>query len=301
MSQNEEWTQESITAINEIKQAVLRKKIILSMIIDYYSKYDKIFRYLHMTLAISTPIIAFVDQLVNNSIEQTTTTTTVLSTIVAGMIKLKDYLKFDKTKDLAKQQTIKYGQLYARIDREIRKPNESRQNVEDFIYWINREFANLEIADPDLPNSLKEQYILLCKENDISYSDDLSILATLNKTTHIQQLAPYTNVQQPEQAIIIQQPIQTNHEQIHEQTIPIQPTQIHEQTIPPEPLTTLEHKEISPNVVITVNENAHRPSFNTAKYRSKSVERNRKDYREKMKSLDVNKDLQWAIDRLNKL
>jgi hypothetical protein len=266
-----------------------------------------------MTLAISTPIIAFVDQLVNNSIEQTTTTTTVLSTIVAGMIKLKDYLKFDKTKDLAKQQTIKYGQLYARIDREIRKPNESRQNVEDFIYWINREFANLEIADPDLPNSLKEQYILLCKENDISYSDDLSILATLNKTTHLQQLAPYTNVQTHEHPIIIQQPIQTNREQTHEQTINVQPLQTHEQTInvqplqtheqpiPLEPLTTLEHKEISPNVVITVNENVHRPSFNTAKYRSKSVERNRKDYREKMKSLDVNKDLQWAIDRLNKL
>lgn len=172
---DKEW----IKTINEIKKAILRKKIILSIIIDSYSKYDKIYRYVHLFLALTAPVIAFINQLVSGSAEQVKTTTLIISAIVAGMIKIKDYLKFDKTKENAKQQTIKYGQLFQRIDREIRKPDDKRQNIEDFIYWINREFTNLEISDPELPNSLKDAYIALCKEKNIPYDEDIAVLTNL--------------------------------------------------------------------------------------------------------------------------
>jgi hypothetical protein len=76
--------------------------------------------------------------MIHGSAERTSTIVVILSTIVAGMIKLKDYLKFDKLKDQAKQQTVKYQQLYQRIEKEMRKQLDTRQNGEEFISWVNQ-------------------------------------------------------------------------------------------------------------------------------------------------------------------
>ncbi len=266
------WSGQGLNAVKDTKKAILRKKIILNIIIESYSTYDKIFRYIHMFFALTSPVIAFINQLATGSVEQTSTVTLVLSSIVAGMIKLKDYLKFDKTKDRAKQQTVKYSQLYERIDRELRKPNGKRQNEEDFIYWTTREFNNLEIGDPDLPHSLKDKYISLCKENNIPYEEDLAMLQELIKDAAI--------------AVVVDHIADNDHGNVdgthaatNIQNVDIKADRTHIDTINETPL-----KKVT-----------------TIRQRSESDEKARVEYREQIKTLDTSKDLQWAIDRLNTL
>ena len=171
------WSQGSLDAIKDIKKTVLKRKIILNIIIDSSAWYDRIFRYSHMTIALVSPIIAFVDQLVNGNVERTSTAVLVLSSIVAGMIKLKEYLKFDKLKDQAKQQSVKYNQLVQRIDRELRKT--TKQDEEAFISWITRELSIIEVDDPDITTKVKEKFIALCKEKGIPYDEDIAALEDL--------------------------------------------------------------------------------------------------------------------------
>ncbi len=173
------WTSTGLSAINRIKRSILKKKILLSFIIDNYSKYDKLFRYFHMFIAITTPTLGVISRIVEATNNDASTVTLILSSIVAIMIKLKDYLKFDKIKESSKQQTIKYEQLYQRIEREILKPLNDRQTEEQFLYWINREYNNIEMADPDISHSIKEKYIQFCQDNKIPYDNDLDMLQSL--------------------------------------------------------------------------------------------------------------------------
>lgn len=265
------WSEGVIEAIKDTKKNILKKKVILNIIIESYSWYDRIFRYSHMTIALVAPLISFLDQMINNTVENTSTAVLVLSSIVAGMIKLKDYLKFDKLKDQAKQQTIKYQQLYQRIEREMRKTESIRQNGEEFISWITRELSIIEVDDPDLPQSLKEKYIQLCKARGIPYDEDLEALGELfaAKVQNVtdQYAADQTLKMQ------VQQPINMQEEPRADQ------------------------KDTRVDLPID-----HKTMYKTLrKQRSLSDEADRQEYREKIKNLDTAQDLNWAIDRLNNL
>ncbi len=281
------WSGQGLNAVKDTKKAILRKKIILNIIIESYSKYDKIFRYIHMLFALTSPVIAFINQLATGSVEQTSTVTLVLSSIVAGMIKLKDYLKFDKTKDRAKQQTVKYSQLYERIDRELRKPNGKRQNEEDFIYWTSREFNNLEVGDPDLPHSLKDKYISLCKENNIPYEEDLAMLQELIKDAAIAVVVDHIADNEHGKVDDAQGNVDEAQGNTNIQNVHTKADSIVDRTVDRTHIDTI--NETPPKKVTTIRQ------------RSESDEKARVEYREQIKTLDTSKDLQWAIDRLNTL
>ncbi len=148
----------------------------MNILITNYSWYDKFFRYVHMSVAVLTPMLAFISQLgIGES--QINTITLITSGIVAGMIKIKDHLKYDKIKDQAKQQSAKYQQLYQHIDRELAKA--TKQTTEEFVSWINREFSIIETDDPELNSKLRNKYIQMCKEKNIPYDDDMQELTEL--------------------------------------------------------------------------------------------------------------------------
>lgn len=148
----------------------------MNILITNYSWYDKFFNYVHMTVAIITPLLAFISQL---GIGADTINTIILITsgIVPGMIKIKDHLKYDKIKDQAKQQSAKYQQLYQHIDREMAKT--VQQNITELVSWVNREFSIIETDDPELNSKLRAKYIQMCKEKNIPYDDDLQELTEL--------------------------------------------------------------------------------------------------------------------------
>lgn len=269
------WSEGVIDAIKDTKKTILKKKVILNIIIESYSWYDRIFRYSHMTLALVAPIISFLDQMINDTVENTSTAVLVLSSIVAGMIKLKDYLKFDKLKDQAKQQTIKYQQLYQRIDREMRKSESIRQNGEEFISWITRELSIIEIDDPDLPQSLKEKYIQLCQARGIPYDEDLEALGELFATKvqiAVEQAVDKTTSQP---VSMVNLPAKDSKDDSKD---PKDPQDDHKDPIDPKTM----YKTIR-------------------KQRSLSDEADKQEYREKVKTLNTAQDLNWAIERLNNL
>ena len=185
-------------AIKNIKMSILKKKIMMNILITNYSWYDKFFSYIHMTVAVITPMLAFISQL---GIGADTINTVILITsgIVPGMIKIKDHLKYDKIKDQAKQQSAKYQQLYQHIDREMSKT--VKQNTNEFVSWINREFSIIETDDPELNSKLRAKYIQMCKEKNIPYDDDLQELTELLITnTDETKEQPHLETKEQEQA-----------------------------------------------------------------------------------------------------
>jgi len=201
------------------------------------------------------------------------TLSVVLGIIAAGMIKVKEYLKYDKVKETAKQQTVKYEQLYQRIEREMIKPENKRQPEEDFIYWINREFNNIEMADPDLTASLKKKFLDTCKERGIPCDEDLDLLGDLFKST-VDVVVESAATQ-----------IQSDRQEPPNQPIPsIQSTL----SIP---LTTPEQK---------TNELPQR-RMSTIRIRSVSDEVDRAQYKTMIETVDPKQDLKWAMDRLGSL
>ena len=294
-----EWTTDGIQALNDFKKSILRKKIMLNIIITSYSKYDKIFRYIHMFLALATPLMVLISQMVSDSMGKVETPSIVISSIVAGMIKLKDYLKFDNTKENAKQQTVKYGQLFQRIDREIRKPIDKRQHEDEFIYWVNREFIHLELNDPDLPHSLKDDYIALCKDKNIPYDEDIEILTNMIQVERSTMERPVpeqnANHQFANERLTQSQLAQSQLAQSHlTQTHLTQPQITSNQT------NTINTLHNSSNIMEENKPVAMKRSGSIiSKVRSLSDERDRIEYHEQIKTLDTSKDLQWAIDRLN--
>jgi hypothetical protein len=170
------WNVKTTSSIKHVKIAILKKKLMMNILITNYAWYDKFFRYIHMTVAVITPMLAFISQL-GIGTAQIDTLTVVTSGIVAGMIKIKDHLKYDKIKDQAKQQSAKYQQLYQHIDRETSKS--TKQNGDEFVSWINREFSIIETDDPELTSKLYKKYVNMCKEKNIPVDDDLQEITEL--------------------------------------------------------------------------------------------------------------------------
>lgn len=165
--------------IRRIKKDILKRKIMLNFIIDSYSWWDRAYRWTHICVATLTPLTSLISITVNESSNRLKATSLVLSCVVAGMVKLKEYIKFSEIRDVAKSQTIKYSQLYERIERESLKPNANRQPEDQFIYWINREFMNINLIDPELSPSEKTKFLALCRRNNITYNDDVELLHSL--------------------------------------------------------------------------------------------------------------------------
>jgi len=174
------WTPIGLIKIKELKKAILKKKIMLNFLVDVYSWWDKAYRYVQLLIAIGTPIFGLIELLLTGS---DGTVSIVLSCVVAAMIKFKDHIMYDKIRDTAKEQTIKYTQLFERIERELIKPDAKKQSEDDFIYWINREYTNLELNDPELSFSDKKKFIELCKSKGIPIEEDLTVLLELLSST----------------------------------------------------------------------------------------------------------------------
>lgn len=255
------WSEATLTRIKEIKKAILKKKILLSIVIENYTRLNKIFKYLHMTIALSTPAISLFDSNV----------TLILSSIVAGMIKLKDYLKFDKIRELAKQQTIKYEQLYQRIERELNKKEDDRQIEDEFIYWITREFNHIELADPEVSHGIKKKFIDKCQELKIPYDEDIELLQILIKTDD-QKHPDYKNTTQH---------LPENKDQVDKQD-PIRQIASQPDTI------QQSHSDSKSRSVSYISVCQEAPET-------------KRDYQEKIKTYNVNNDLNLTLQRLNDL
>ena len=176
------WSPNAFTKIKEIKKTILKKKIMLNFIIDSYAWWDRAYRWGHITVATLSPFFGVITIAAEDS-STMKVITIIVSAVAAGMLKFKEYIKFGELRDTAKQQTVKYSQLFERIEREMIKPDIKKQSEDEFIYWINREFSQVELSDPELSYSDKQKFLALCKLQNIPYDEDLDALQILMKET----------------------------------------------------------------------------------------------------------------------
>ena len=163
---------------SDLKIKILKKKILANFIIEQYSYIDKLYRYVHMGFAISTPLMTMLDYAATGNVNATFTTSLVLSAVVAGMVKIKEYMKFDKIPDIAKHQSLRYERLYKHIEAEEAKNALERE----FIYWVNRAIIDIEQMDPELSAKDKQKFLEFLAENNIQWMTDIDNLAKLQKS-----------------------------------------------------------------------------------------------------------------------
>ncbi len=197
--------------LQNISKLIIKKKILLNFVITNYTLKDKIFSWIHILLAIIAPILALSQE--KNCNDTQSFSSVVISFVVASLIKIKDYVKYDKIRDTAKKQNILYKELYDKIEIKILSLKNSKENIEknssqsssqntltlpinnfkknsitfsddrkdliNFFKEVKKEYANIEKNDPDIKDSDKEKYIIECKKLGIEYIDDIDELKRL--------------------------------------------------------------------------------------------------------------------------
>lgn len=168
------WGDDGDRRISEIKTQILLKKLFMGFLIKHYSKWDRVYRWLLMLIALLAPSISILNETISEEgrNEGLVIASIVLECLVAGLIKLKEFVVFDKIQDSAKAQTIKYRQLYDRIEREMMKKPGDRSPMGEFIYWIQREFDALVLNDPEVNYSDIQEFEGECRTNGFPVESD---------------------------------------------------------------------------------------------------------------------------------
>jgi hypothetical protein len=172
---------------NDLKIKILKKKILGNFIIESYANIDRLYRYVHMGFAISAPLISLIDFAVTGEGNATFSASLILSAVVAGMVKIKDHMKFDKIRDIAKHQNLRYEKLYKHIETESIKQQTPER---EFIYWINRAYIDIEQMDPELPTKDKAKFLKFLADNNIKWDFDTDKLSDLQQMHQIQNIEP---------------------------------------------------------------------------------------------------------------
>jgi hypothetical protein len=303
-----QWTEAGKKQIAALKKSIIKKKIMLGFMIDDYAWWDRIFRYCHAGIAGCIPIISFIDKLASGDTERTSTTTLVLSSIVVGMIKLKDTLKFGKIVALAQQQTVKYKQLYQRIDKEMIKHDSKRQTEDDFIYWVGREYSNIEMADPELTHNMRKKFAALCKEKGIPFDEDMEALADILQE-EAKELVEVV-VDKVADKVVTDAEEEAEEKKLDKQ--PADQADVAEKADQTEVVEVTKQAEVDkqvdavevPKQVNATNATPSAPALpairlsTIPRIRSPSDETDRAAYKETMKTFNPTEDMQWALDRL---
>jgi hypothetical protein len=263
------WTAVGLDKIKNTKKEVLRKKLIVDFVASNYTFHDKLYKYLHMLLAISVPIVSYINDYVtehSDSNSPSSAPAIVLGGAAFIMIKIRDYLKYDRIREVAKQQSVKYVDLYKRIEREVLSPNVRHQSEDDFIYWINREFNSIEMSDPDISLRMKNKFETLCKHRGFNLLDTKVDVV-------IDQTNPSSNLFDIEMK-------------------KVDASIAEEMSHGANPFSNVDSIQISQ--IVKANNVETRP-------RAKSDEYNKDEFKKKIDKLDSYADMQWAMDRLNDL
>lgn len=321
---------------------------------EHYNRYDSIYKTFQFLIAITVPIISLIDILVNGNTEKTSTVTTVFSSIVVFTIKFKDKLKYDKIKDIAKHQTVKYAQLYNKIEHEESKPENEKQKPESLLFSVTKDYNSIELADPDVTAKVMASFQKFCIEHNIQYDTDLINLQSLednvnntenennstkdniennstkdnNKNNDMKDNNAKDNIENNKEIKldIIKSNIkddklyEKSNDEKQNDNIPSPPVNspnsrdknTDEVKSPNRDAIKSPNRDVikspnrdevrSPNEQISPRkESARDLQLNTQRHRTPSEENEKKDYRNRIRTLNSKTDLNWALERLGNI
>ena len=163
--------------LTDIKAFILERKILLNMMNDEYILYDSIVKIIHLIVSMIHPLVSLIDLLLGHCTDGLVTIVFGVSVII--IMKLREIFNYKKLQEQTKDQSVKYRQLYNRIKEEEDKIEIRRQPEDIFVYWIVREYNNIQLNDPDIPVKTNKKFIKLCKEHNIKWNTDINILEKL--------------------------------------------------------------------------------------------------------------------------
>ena len=269
--------------LKDIKAFILERKILLNILNEEYIKYSNLARILHVIFVLIPPVVSLVDLLLGECNDGLVTVVFGVSIVI--IMKLREIFNYKRLQEQTKEQSVKYRQLYNRIKEEEDKVQEKRQNDETFIYWIVREYNNIQLNDPDIPMRINEKFIILCKEHNIEWNSDINILEKL--------LNDFSSplVQSP-----IQSPIQSPRRRIEE---------LDKHELDKHDTPIIENKNIDLNKMrpIQANNNEIIISLDKLKVRrlSHMLEKSEREYKFLSNNANFKDDTQWTITRLKNL
>ena len=251
---------------------------------EEYNLYDRIIKVIHLIIAMIHPIVSLVDLLLGHCTDGLVTVVFGIGVVI--IMKLREIFNYKKLQEQSKEQSVKYRQLYNMITEEEDKAEHRRQPKDIFVYWIVREYNNIQINDPDVPKRTNQKFNKLCKENNITWNADINILEKL--------LHDITSpIQSPRQSPI-QNPIQSPR---RINTPYPQPNTPATQSNTPYPLYSQSNTQSPRNLVIASNDN------DKIKVRrlSHMLEKSEHEYKFLTSNDNFKDDTEWTITRLKNL
>jgi hypothetical protein len=172
--------------IKRVKVFILRRKIMLNFLVSLYRKWDRVFKIFQLLAAAAAPCVGLYEKSAKNSgSEGAGIASAVLGFIVTLTVALRKFIVFDELQNTAKEQTIRYSQLLARIDLESAGSKDPERLLEDVL----REYGSIRVNDPVLSADDRESFQKYCIENGIPPDEDLEqIRELLNDSIDIGRL-----------------------------------------------------------------------------------------------------------------
>jgi hypothetical protein len=161
----------------DIKAFILEKKILLNMINEEYNLYDSIIKVIHLIVAMIQPVISLIDLLLGQCTDGLVAVVFGIGVVI--IMKLREIFNYKKLQEQSKEQSVKYRQLFNMITEEEDKAEYRRQPKDIFVYWIVREYNNIQLNDPEIPKRTNQKFNKLCKEHNITWNADINILEKL--------------------------------------------------------------------------------------------------------------------------
>lgn len=167
--------------LRDLQGTILYRKIFLTFLIREKSKYDRYYHLAQMIIAVATPIMLGIAQIYNNYIisdptvqisGSTSVVGIIMSAIVAAMVELKNRLKLYEKISIAKDQNIKYKDLYEKIGNYLLNGG----NDYTFYSLCSEKFYILCSYDPESDFDLDNSFKLYCQKEGIKYVDDIAKL-----------------------------------------------------------------------------------------------------------------------------
>jgi hypothetical protein len=172
--------------VNNVKSTILRKKILMTFLVDDFAFYDKISKNILIAAAALPVLLGVISSVLQKlaALENRANTDGViidiviiiLNAVVIGLIKLKESFKYDKYKEAAKEQSIRYSQLYDKIENDFHNEEQTEDN---FLYWMSREYGMVEMNDPEVSVTQRRKFEAECARRNIPYEDDVTALQNL--------------------------------------------------------------------------------------------------------------------------
>ena len=172
--------------VNNVKSIILRKKILMTFLVDDFAFYDKISKNILIAAASLPVLLGVISSVLQKlaTLENRANTNgiiidiviIILNAVVIGLIKLKESFKYDKYKEAAKEQSIRYSQLYDKIENDF---HNEEQNEDNFLYWMSREYGMVEMNDPEVSVAQRRKFEAECTRRNIPYEDDVTALQNL--------------------------------------------------------------------------------------------------------------------------